>query len=576
MRLSQLAGERFKEKPADATVISQIFLLRGGYIKHLTTGSYSLLPPARRIAAKIERILREEMDAVGGQEVLLPAVLPRELWDESGRYTSVGSELLRMKDRGGRELLFAMTHEEAAVALVRDDLTSYGRYPVMIYQIQTKFRDEPRCRGGLIRVREFTMKDGYSFHTSQEDLAVYYEKCKAAYHRIFARIGIPESVSVGSDTGMMGGSAAHEFMLLCDAGEDSIAVCPTCGFMDNVEVAESVLKNPAGEPRGLTEIATPDVSEIDALVEFTGEKPENMIKACVFAAEGSEKAVVVFIRADREVNEAKLKKVLKANVYPYDKDDDGLVKGFIGPVGLNGAGLEVLFDESVKGLQNAVCGANRKDTHYQNACCGRDFTPAAYHGLYKVKDGDACPECGGAIEIKKGIEVGNIFQLGTKYTKSMNMTYADESGERRHPVMGCYGIGVGRAIAAVAEARHDEYGPIWPFSIAPWHVHINLLNGSGEMRAAAERLYASLLGGGYEVLFDDRGVSAGVQFSDADLLGIPYRVVFGGRNFDAGLVEITARDKSFKTLAPKDNVLQELCALLDAEKAKCKASSGQT
>lgn len=568
MKLQNLTGERFKEKPADATIISQIFLIRGGYIKYVSNGIYSLLMPAKRIISKIENIVRQEMDAVGGQEVLMPVVLPKELWEESGRYESVGSELLRVKDRGGRDLLLAMTHEEAAVALVRDDATSYNKYPLMVYQLQTKFRDEPRCKGGLIRVREFTMKDAYSFHTSYEDLKEYYEKCKQAYFKIFTRIGLPEAVAVGSDTGMMGGSVAHEFMLLCDAGEDNIALCKQCDYMDNIEVASTKIIN-YGQDSELNSLYTPDVKEIESLTKFTKISPSKMIKACVFAVEGSEKPCIVFIRGDYEVNETKLKKALKKNIFPLENSEGlKLEMGFIGPVGIDLQAATIFYDESLINCKNMLCGSNKKDYHYTGVSVGRDFEVKEFSNLYKVKNKDVCLQCGGALNISKGIEIGNIFQLGTKYTQSMNMTYLDEKGERKVPIMGCYGIGIGRAMASVAEVRNDSYGPIWPFAIAPWHIHICSLNGSAEMKEFAQNFYENLLSQKYEVLFDDREVSAGVQFSDADLLGIPYRVIFGNKNFANGMVEITSRDKSLKKLVPINDLMAEIKSIIDSEKVK--------
>jgi prolyl-tRNA synthetase len=566
MKLQNLLGERFKEKPSDATIISQIYLIRGGYIKYVANGIYSLLLPAKRIIAKIEKIVREEMDAIGGQEVLMPVVLPKELWEESGRYQSVGSELLRIKDRGGKDMLLAMTHEEAAVALVRDDATSYSKYPFMIYQLQTKFRDEPRCKGGLIRVREFTMKDAYSFHTNEKDLREYYEICKQAYFRIFKRIGLTTAVAVGSDTGMMGGNAAHEFMLFSDAGEDNIAVCD-CGYMDNVEVARTEIIN-SGNETELKTIHTPGIKDIESLSRFTGLKPQHMIKACVFAVEGDKKPCVVFIRGDFEVNETKLKKALKKNIFALENYEGAIEMGYIGPVGFDSENATVLFDESLIGCKNMLCGANKKDYHYSGVSIGRDFTPPEFHDLYKVRNGDKCLKCGKALTIKKGIEIGNIFQLGKKYTESMNMTYLDEKGERKTPVMGCYGIGIGRSLASVIEERHDNYGPIWPFAIAPWHIHICMLGGNEEMRKFADALYEKLSSEKFEVIYDDRPVSAGVMFSDADLLGVPYRVIFGSKNFTNGNAEIISRDKSFRKIVKIENLHEEIKNIIKEEKAK--------
>ena len=548
MLLSNLLGERLREKPSDAKIISQILLLRGGYIKYVSNGSYSLLLPSVNIIKKIERIIREEMNKIGGQEVLMPVVLPRELWDESGRYQSVGAELLRIKDRSGRDMLLAMTHEEGAVQLVRDDVTSYNRFPFMLYQFQTKFRDEPRCKGGLMRVREFTMKDAYSFHTSQGDLEDYYRRCYDAYLAVFRRIGIPETVAVASDTGMMGGKVAHEFMLLCDAGEDTVCVCGECGLHQNIEVAATKAKKTHSDEIPVSEVATPGVETIEELSGFFGIERSSFIKSAAFAVEGSDKAVVVFIRGDYEVNETKLKKIVKADIYPLENKSAGLEFGYIGPIGLDASKVITVYDKTVEGERNMIAGANKNGFHLRGISLPRDIKGAVFHDVARVNEGDECLRCGGSYTLKKGIEVGNIFQLGTKYTESMKMSYTDENGVSKIPVMGCYGIGVGRAMASVAEVRHDDYGPVWPFAIAPWQVHINILQGDEEMRKAAFKLYGRLIKAGFEAVIDDRKVSAGVQFADADLLGVPYRVVFGSRNFKEGKAEFTTRDKSFREL----------------------------
>ncbi|MDR1905743.1 MAG: proline--tRNA ligase [Clostridiales bacterium] len=565
MLLSNLLGERLREKPTDAKILSQIFLLRGGYIKYVSNGSYSMLLPCVRIKAKIENIIREEMNKIGGQEVLMPVVLPRELWDETGRYESVGAELLRLKDRGGKDMLLAMTHEEGAVHLVRDDVTSYGRFPFMLYQFQTKFRDEPRCKGGLIRVREFTMKDAYSFHTSQKDLEEYYNKCYAAYHDIFRRIGISETVAVASDTGMMGGKVAHEFMLLCDAGEDTICVCKDCNSYENIEVAKTEVKKNGGQERARAEEYTPDIETIDQISAHFGVKKSEIIKSAVFAAEGSDKTVIVFIRGDYEVNETKLKKVIKANIFPLEGKSADLEFGYIGPLGLKLENAVLVYDRSLEGEKNMIAGANKKNYHISGVSVERDLAGVVFDDVAKVNEGDKCLKCGGTYILQKGIEVGNIFQLGKKYTESMKMSYLDENGQSKTPVMGCYGIGVGRAIASVVEVRHDDFGPIWPYAIAPWHIHINLLSGGENMRKAAVTLYNKLLKNGYEVIMDDRKVSAGVQFNDADLLGVPYRVIFGAKNFENGLAELTTRDKRIKRLIPVNDVYKEVTAYIKSE-----------
>lgn len=559
MLLSKLLGERLKEKPGEASIISHVYLLRGGYVRQVANGIYSMLMPARRISKKIENIIREELDRIDGQEVLLPVVLPAELWQESGRFESIGSELMRMKDRSGRDMLLGMTHEEAAVHLARTEAMTYAKYPFMIYQIQTKFRDEPRSRGGLIRVREFTMKDAYSFHTSQEDLELYYKKVFDSYHKIFERTGLPQVVSVASDTGMMGGNAAHEYMLLAESGEDSIIVCDSCDYRANMEVAvsktackssrDSQTAGDAGMNQQIEEVYTPGMKSIDEIRRFLKVEAAKLIKATVFSVENSKKPLIVFIRGDLQVNEAKLKRVVKADIFPYDEgvdDNSGICFGFIGTQGIGTKNNTVLFDESLKGEFNMVTGANKSDYHLKGINAERDIRPESYVEVAKVNEGDTCVKCGGKLSVKRGIEVGNIFQLGTKYTGSMNMTYTAHDGRQRHPVMGCYGIGIGRLLACIIEAHHDDYGPIWPKSVAPWQIHICMINKKNDdVRKTGFELYDKL-SGQYEVIMDDRDVQAGIQFADADLLGIPLRLIVSGRNLEQGEVEVVSRDKTLR------------------------------
>jgi len=494
MKLSTLVGERFKENPSETFITSHIFMLRGGYIKNVANGIYSLFMPLKRITQKIEKIIREEMDAIDGQEVFLPVILPASLWEESGRYQIVGRELLRFQDRGKNQLVLGMTHEEAAVHLVREYGKSYSNYPFMIYQIQTKFRDEARPRGGLIRVREFTMKDAYSFHTSQEDLEEYYQKCHKAYERIFARVGLPEVVSVASDSGVMGGNISHEFMLLTPIGEDSIATCSNCGYRSNVDAAESIIINDA-------------VPECDQLTLIHN--------------------------------------------------------GYIGPYNLN-ANCTVLYDNSLIGLKNIVCGANKEEYHYSGFNIERDCPTIEFHDFAKIKEGGICPQChNSSISISRGIEVGNIFQLGDKYTKPMHMQYMDKQGSLKNPIMGCYGIGVGRLAAAVCEIHHDENGPIWPASIAPWHVHLCCIRADDDKtKSYADTLYQQLLDEHIEVLYDDRSVSAGIMFSDADLLGVPIRVIVSPRNLKENCCEIVSRDKSMQAKVAQEEVIQYIKNML--------------
>ena len=571
MKLDKLVGDRFKERPSDCVIDSHALMVRGGYLKYVANGVYSQYPPLRRITQKIERLIREEMDALDGQEVLFPVVLPGSLWEESGRYESVGSELVRLKDRNGASLVLGMTHEEAAVQLVREYGQSYTRYPFMIYQIQTKFRDEARPRAGLIRVREFTMKDAYSFHTSQEDLEAYYERCYQAYHRIFARAGLPEVVAVASDSGMMGGSLSHEFMLLTPVGEDTLALCPHCGYRANLEAAPAIIP-PAetGEAQPLQLVHTPDIHTIDDICRFLNSPYELSCKAVVYQKNRTDEYLVVFIRGDLEINETKLTNHLGEEVHPaVITGECGLHAGFIGPYQL-GDGFTVLYDASLKETRNLSCGANRPEYHYTGLQIERDCGPVSFVDLAKIQDGGICPQCGRAgVTLSRGIEVGNIFQLGTKYTKAMNMQYLDQEGNAQYPIMGCYGIGVGRLAASVCEAHHDEYGPIWPITIAPWQVHLCCIRSDDpEAKSCADQLYQELQSRQVEVLYDDRPVRAGVMFSDADLLGVPIRVVVSPRNLQEGCCEISSRDKRISLKVAATQVVpavQELIRQLTRE-----------
>ncbi len=573
MKLEKLVGDRFKERPSDCLVDSHALMVRGGYMKYVANGIFSSYMPLKRITRKIEQILREEMDAIDGQEVSFPVVMPASLWEESGRYESIGKELLRFNDRNGSPMVLGMTHEEAAVHLVREYGQSYVKYPFMIYQIQTKFRDEARPKSGLIRVREFTMKDAYSFHTSQEDLEQYYDKCHKAYERIFARAGVPEVVSVASDSGMMGGSVSHEFMLLTDIGEDSIVICPECGYRANMEAAENITEYTRTAPsEALTKVHTPGCHTIEEVCAFLHADEKASCKAVVYQRNADDSYVVLFLRGDLEVNETKLTGYLGCDVHPaVITEECGLKAGYIGPVGLP-EGITVLYDRSLAGVNNLVCGANEEDYHYTGLDMDRDVAGAEFHDFAKVKEGGICPVCRKhSVTVSRGIEVGNIFQLGTKYTVSMDMTYTDADGNQKNPIMGCYGIGVGRLAAAVCEVHHDDYGPIWPFAIAPYQVHLCAVRADdAEVKAYADKLYEDLLAQGVEVIYDDRDVSAGVMFSDADLLGVPYRVIVSPRNMKAGVVELATRDKSMRTTAALDTALDEIVALVEEAKKNAK------
>lgn len=561
MKLDKLVGERFKERPSDCTVDSHALMVRGGYMKYVANGIFSSFMPLKRITRKIEQILREEMDAIDGQEVQFPVVMPAQLWQESGRYESIGKELVRFKDRSDGPLVLGMTHEEAAVQLVREYAQSYNKYPFMIYQIQTKFRDEARPKSGLMRVREFTMKDAYSFHTSQQDLEKYYDECHKAYERIFARVGIPEVVSVASDSGMMGGNISHEFMLLTDIGEDSIAICTECDYRANVEAAENIVEYARDEEsKELKMVHTPDQKTIEDVCTFLNSSEKKSCKAVVYQRNIDDKYIVLFLRGDLEVNETKLTNFLGFEIHPaLITEECGLKAGFIGPYNLKGDYI-VLFDQSLKGMNNVVCGANITDYHYMGLDMDRDLVGVEYHDFAKIQEGGICPKCGKkTIKVSRGIEVGNIFQLGTKYTKAMNMTYVDSEGNIQNPIMGCYGIGVGRLAAAICEVHHDDYGPIWPKAIAPYEVHLCAVRADNpEIKEFADKLYNDLMAKGVEVIYDDRSVSAGIMFSDADLLGVPCRVIVSPRNIKQGIVEIVARDKSFSVSAPMENALEEI------------------
>ncbi|MDR1687152.1 MAG: proline--tRNA ligase [Clostridiales bacterium] len=564
MKLEKLIGDRFKEKPADCVIDSHALMVRGSYIKHVANGIFSSYTILRRITRKIEQIIREEMDAIDGQEVLFPVVLPASLWQESGRFESVGAELLRFTDRNKSQMLLGMTHEEAAVQLVREYGVSYAKYPFMIYQIQTKFRDEARPRGGLIRVREFTMKDAYSFHTSQQDLDEYYKKAHRAYEKIFERAGLGQTVSVASDSGMMGGSVSHEFMLLCPIGEDSIVICNSCDYRANLEAAECIAEN---ENRialaELKKVKTPGQKTIEDVCNYLGLPAENSCKAVVYQKNKDDKYVVAFTRGDLDISETKLRNILKEEFHPaVITAESGLTAGYIGPYNLKGA--EFYLDNSLKGINNICCGANEEEYHYTGLNMERDLTDAKYFDISKAQSGGICPVCGKKeLAVSRGIEVGNIFQLGTKYTKSMNMQFADENGQLNYPIMGCYGIGVGRLAASVCEARHDDYGPIWPMAIAPWQVHLCCMRADdAQVKAAADEMYEKLLSSGTEVIYDDRLVSAGVMFSDADLLGVPVRVIFSPRNMKEGLCEIVTRDKTVSKKVKTDEAYDAVRALV--------------
>lgn len=543
MLQSKLISNTKKEWPNEATLKSHGLLIKGGYIKQMAAGIYTLMPLARKVTSKIENIIREEMNALGAQEVLMPVVATKKLWDMSGRYSAINGELLKFNDRTKAPMVLSMTHEEAVVFMAMTEANSYQKYPFSVYQIQTKFRDEARSRGGLIRVREFTMKDAYSFHTSSESLDKIYDEYYDAYNRIYKRVGIPEVIAVASDTGMMGGSGAHEYMLLCDAGEDKIVVCKECGYKANMEVAYTDDFEPFNKKEeNLEKIHTPNTNTIDTLCEYINKPKEAMAKAVIYTRMDTKDPVVVFIRADKEVNETKLTNYIGCDITPRKEvEDDNITYGFVGPVNFKGKNASVIYDKSLQNEKSLISGANERDYHYTGINILRDVGEVEFIDVAKVTENDTCPICSKkALTISNGIEVGNIFKLGTKYTKSMGMTYLDENGKEQNPIMGCYGIGVGRLMASVLEARANKNATNWPASIAPFDIHILPIDytKSDDIKNISDSLYEKLNDMGYDVLFDDRAKNPGVKFADSDLIGAPIKIIVSRRNIENNVFEI--------------------------------------
>lgn len=576
MKLSQLLGERLRQAPSECVAENHKIMLRGGYIKQVTAGIYSLLMPAKRICKKIENIIREEMDKIDGQEVQFPVVMPASLWEESGRYTSIGDNMARFQDRSGAKMVLGMTHEEAAVHMARDNARSYSNYPFMIYQIQTKFRDEARSKGGLVRVREFTMKDAYSFHTNDKDLDEYFDKCLKAYLRIYNRVGINDSIPVRADSGMMGGTGTYEFMMLSDIGEDNIAICKECGYSSNVEASECIVSPNEKQEEETKEVHTPDCKSIEDLSALLKVEPKDTCKAVVYQKNLDDSYIIVFIRGDREVNEVKLTNHLGFDVHPATEitKESNIEAGFIGPVNLK-ANATLVFDKTLIGCNNLVCGANKENYHLTGMSIKRDLSKdIEFVDVAKSENNDFCPVCRKpSISISKGVEIGHIFKLGKKYTTSMKMTYQDKDGTLKTPTMGCYGIGVGRLFACICEKHHDDFGPIWPISVAPWEVEVCGLNiaKNEDVQKLSCALYDILNKEGVDTLYDDREVSTGVMFNDADLLGCPIRIIVSPRNIEKGIVEVSTRDKSFKkevscTFENLNEVIKEVKSVILKEK----------
>jgi prolyl-tRNA synthetase len=569
MRMSTLFGRTLRETPADAEMVSHKLLLRAGMIRPLGTGIYSFLPLGWRVLRKIETILREEMDAIGGQELLMPVANPAEVWQDSGRWDTVDDALLRFRDRTGRDMVLAMTHEEVVAYLLRREVESYRQLPLMLYHIQTKFRDEARSRGGLVRVREFIMKDAYSVHTSVEDLAAYYPTMLGAYRRAFARCGV-DPIAVEASSGVMGGSVNHEFLLANDDGEDDIVRCTTCDYAANAERAEFV-KSPfdpaeGGKPTGgqVSEVFTPGCKTIEDVAGYVGVPTAQTLKAVFFATEEAEPQLVfAVIRGDLEVNETKLSDAVGGlSLRPAEEDEIrsvGAVPGFASPLDVHGA--RVIADDSVHLGQDFVVGANREDYHLIGVNYGRDFSAQVVTDIALARKGDRCPRCeSGTLRVQRGIELGHCFQLGTRYTERTGINYLDADGNEHPIVMGSYGIGLGRLMAAVVEEHHDEHGICWPVSVAPFSVHIVALVRDEEGMAQANALYEGLGAAGIDALFDDRiGPSAGVKFNDADLIGCPLRLTVSQRSLKSGGVEAKWRTSQERQVIAMDDVQSFLC-----------------
>jgi prolyl-tRNA synthetase len=562
MRWTSYFLNTLREVPSDADVISQKLMMRAGMIRKVAAGIYTYLPLGLRSIKKLENIVREEMNRAGAVELLMPAIQPAELWMESGRWQKYGKELLRIKDRHDRDFIFGPTHEEVITDSVRDAINSYRQLPVNLYQIQTKFRDEVRPRFGLMRGREFIMKDAYSFHTTRDSLDQTYEAMREAYGRIFHRCAL-DHVPVEADTGNIGGSASHEFMVLAQSGEDAVVSCPNCRYGANIEKATSKFFSDEPEPDPMIEemapIHTPGTQSIDDVGKFLGKPTSQLVKTLVFDTDFG--PVMVLVRGDREGNEIKIKNHLGTTWMEMLSDTrfeeaTGGPVGYCGPVGTKCA--RVLADVALRGRANWVVGGNKRDTHIGGANVGRDFPEPEWGDFTTVFAGDPCPRCSTPLEIYRGIEVGHIFKLGTKYSDSMHCTFLDEKGERQSMIMGCYGLGIGRTVASAVEQSHDDDGIIWPMPIAPFEVVVTSLGKDESVQQAAGDIYQKLLAAGIDVLFDDRDERPGVKFKDADLIGFPLRIAVGAKSLANGQIEWSFRKDREKQLGAPDEVLARI------------------
>jgi prolyl-tRNA synthetase len=562
MRLSRLFFTSLRDDPADAEMVSHRLLVRAGYVRQLGSGIYSLLPLGFRVQQRIEQVVREEIDAIGGQEMEMPVVHPADLWRQSGRYQKIGPELARFKDRGERDMVLAFTHEEVVAQLTGEIVSSYRQLPLIVYHFQTKFRDEPRARGGLIRVREFVMKDSYSIDIDEAGLDHSYQLHHDAYERIFERLGL-KTVAVGSDVGVMGGSQAHEFMVINPFGEDTLVLCDACGYAANQQVAGVAIPAPeAEELRPTEEVETPDTETIAALAAFLDVPTARTAKAGFFVT-GDGRLVTAIVRGDFDVNETKLANAVKAvrGLRPATAEEiraAGMEPGYGSPIGAHDT--TVVVDALAAASPNLVAGANRPGFHLRHVNVGRDFTPDLTADIGNVRGGDPCPDCGQPVRLAQGIEVGNIFKLGSDFTVALDATFLDEAGNRRHPIMGSYGIGLGRAMACVVEEHHDDKGIVWPVEVAPYRAHLVAIGASREPAVAeqAEGLYRRLTDAGVAVLYDDRDESPGVKFTDAELLGMPTIVTVSPRSLAAGGVEVTDRASGERSVRPIEELVAEL------------------
>ena len=563
MRMAQLFGRTLREAPADVELPSHKLMVRAGMVRPLGAGLYSLLPLGWRVARKVEQIVREEVDAIGGQELLMPVVHPADLWKQTGRYQKIGPEMARLKDRGDREMVLALSHEEVVADLVRTEINSYRQLPQIVYHIQTKFRDEPRARGGLIRVREFTMKDSYSLDADTAGLDASYDKHWHAYSRIFIRMGL-KFVVVGADVGMMGGSLSEEFMAFSPSGEDILLICPTGDYAANREVATYRREAPVeDEQRPLEEVETPNTPTIQALADFLGIPLSQTAKA-VFYTGSSGRFIFAVIRGDLDINETKLRGAsTETDLVPATADQIraiGAEPGYGSPVGVRDC--LIVVDESVRDTPNLVAGANKSGYHLRNVNLGRDYEADVVADIAASAAGFPCPVCGTPMDAERGIEVGNIFKLGTQYTVALDGTYLDAEGKAHPVVMGSYGIGIGRGAATVAEQHHDDRGLRWPVTVAPFHVSLLSLGVDDAVTEAADHLYKELTNAGIEVLYDDRADRAGIKFNDADLIGNPIRLSVSTRTLANDQAELKLRTADEAEFVPLADVVDRVRVLL--------------